>query len=61
MLEDHQKQAYKKIITLVLNMVSTIAKLCNTRDRDEGLHDSIIFKFIEVVSHTSILLCDLFY
>jgi hypothetical protein len=60
-LEEHQKQAYKKIITLVPNMVSTITKLCQTRNNDEGLHDSMLFKFIELVSNASILSCSLFY
>jgi hypothetical protein len=60
-LEERQKQAYKKIITLVPNMLSTITKLCQTRDNDEGLHDSMLFKFIELVSNAFILSCSLFY
>ncbi len=60
-LEECQKQAYRKTIMLVLNMVSTITKLCQMRGSDEGLHNSMIFKFIELVSTAFIILCSLFY
>ena len=60
-LEDCQKQAYKKIIMLVPNMVGTITKLCPTRDSNEGLYNSMLFKFIELVSTAFIISCSLFY
>ena len=60
-LEECQKQAYKKTIALVPNMVDTITKLCRARENDEGLHDSMIFKFIELVSTAFIISCSLFY
>jgi hypothetical protein len=50
-LEERQKNAYKKILMLAPNMINTIGKLCNaSQDNDEELHDSIIIRFIEVVS-----------
>jgi hypothetical protein len=51
MRKERQMSAYKKILELTPGMASTISRLRNAeRDDDEDIRDSVLFKFIELVS-----------
>ena len=48
--------AYRKIVKLVPNMANLISRLSNTlQSASDDIHDSMLFKFVELVSNVIIL------
>jgi hypothetical protein len=58
---EHWMNAYRSILKLALTMANTIAKLCDTAHAlNEDIHESMLLKFIELVSYM-IALCRSFF